>query len=43
MAADFERCSDEELAWETQAGTMAAFEELVYRYEGRIYRFVANS
>jgi RNA polymerase sigma-70 factor (ECF subfamily) len=35
--------SDEELAKRCQAGSLAAFEELVYRYEGRIYRFVANS
>ena len=43
MAADFQKCSDEELARQTQAGSLAAFEELVYRYEGRIYGFVANS
>jgi RNA polymerase sigma-70 factor (ECF subfamily) len=43
VAADFQKCSDEELARQTQAGSLAAFEELVYRYEGRIYGFVANS
>jgi len=43
VAADFQRCSDEELARQSQAGSLAAFEELVYRYEGRIYGFVANS
>jgi RNA polymerase sigma-70 factor (ECF subfamily) len=43
VASDFQRCSDEELARQTQAGSLAAFEELVYRYEGRIYGFVANS
>ena len=43
MAADFQRCSDEELARQSQDGTLAAFEELVYRYEHRIYGFVANS
>ena len=43
MAADFQRCSDEELARQTQAGSLVAFEELVYRYEGRIYGFAANS
>ena len=43
MAADFQRCSDEELARQSQAGSLVAFEELVYRYEGRIYGFVANS
>jgi RNA polymerase sigma-70 factor (ECF subfamily) len=43
VAADFQRCSDEELARQSQDGSLAAFEELVYRYEGRIYGFVANS
>ena len=43
MASDFQRCSDEELARQSQAGSLAAFEELVYRYEDRIYGFVANS
>ena len=43
MAADFQRCSDEELARQSQAGSLVAFEELVYRYEGRICGFVANS
>ena len=40
MPADFDKLSDEELARETQAGSLAAFEELVYRYEHRIYAFV---
>jgi RNA polymerase sigma-70 factor (ECF subfamily) len=40
MAADFPSMSDEELARETQAGSLVAFEELVRRYEGRIYGFV---
>lgn len=40
MTSDFQRLSDEELAGETQAGSLAAFEELVYRYEHRIYAFV---
>jgi RNA polymerase sigma-70 factor (ECF subfamily) len=40
MAADFKTLSDEELARETQAGSLAAFEELVYRYEHRIFAFV---
>jgi RNA polymerase sigma-70 factor (ECF subfamily) len=43
VAADIQTCSDEELARQTQAGSLAAFEELVYRYEGRIYGFAANS
>ena len=42
MATDFQKLSDEELARQTQAGSLAAFEELVYRYEGRIYGFVLN-
>lgn len=41
-AADQPR-SDEELARETQAGALEAFEELVYRYERRVYAFVAQS
>jgi RNA polymerase sigma-70 factor (ECF subfamily) len=40
MADDLEKLSDEELARETQAGSLVAFEELVYRYEHRIYAFV---
>lgn len=34
--------SDEGLACETQAGSASAFEELVFRYERRIYAFVAQ-
>jgi len=33
--------SDEELARQTQAGSLGAFEELVNRYERRVYAFVA--
>jgi RNA polymerase sigma-70 factor, ECF subfamily len=40
MASDFESASDEELVRQTQAGSLVAFEELVYRYEHRIYGFV---
>lgn len=43
MVSDFETCSDGELAQQSQDGSLAAFEELVYRYEGRIYGFVANA
>lgn len=43
MTTDRQTPSDEELARQAQAGSLTAFEELVYRYEGRIYRFVANS
>ncbi|HLX69811.1 MAG TPA: sigma-70 family RNA polymerase sigma factor [Verrucomicrobiae bacterium] len=34
--------SDEELARQTRAGSLESFEELVARYQGRIYRFVRN-
>jgi RNA polymerase sigma-70 factor (ECF subfamily) len=43
VVSDFETCTDGELAQQSQDGTLAAFEELVYRYEGRIYGFVANA
>jgi RNA polymerase sigma-70 factor, ECF subfamily len=43
VAADFQRWSDEELARQSQDGLLSAFEELVFRYEGRIYGFIANS
>ena len=43
MTAGLESLSDEELARQSQAGSLEAFEELVYRYEQRIYRFLANS
>ena len=42
MASDFQILSDEELARQTQAGSLEAFEELVYRYEHRIYAFVTQ-
>jgi len=42
VAFDFQKCADEELARHSQAGSLAAFEELVYRYEGRIYGFVSS-
>lgn len=35
--------SDEALALQTQAGSMEAYEELVLRYEQRIYRFVLQA
>ncbi len=34
--------ADEELARQTQAGSLAAFEQLVYRYEGRVHAFVSQ-
>jgi RNA polymerase sigma-70 factor, ECF subfamily len=43
VPADPPSQSDEELARQTQAGSLTAFEQLVYRYQRRIYAFVANS
>lgn len=40
LNSELQRLSDEELARQTQAGSLIAFEELVFRYEGRIYAFV---
>jgi RNA polymerase sigma-70 factor, ECF subfamily len=42
VATEFQSASDEELARQTQAGSLSAFEELVYRYERRIYAFVTH-
>lgn len=42
MPSALSEISDEELARQTQAGSLEAFEELVFRYQGRIYRFVRN-
>ncbi|HWD17655.1 MAG TPA: sigma-70 family RNA polymerase sigma factor [Verrucomicrobiae bacterium] len=41
--ADFENVPDEELARQSQAGSLVAFEELVRRFEHRIYAFVFQS
>ncbi len=43
MSAESQPISDEELARQCQAGSLLAFEELVYRYEHRVFRFIANS
>jgi RNA polymerase sigma-70 factor, ECF subfamily len=43
VAPELQALSDEELACQTQAGSIAAFEELVCRYERRIFAFVAHS
>ena len=43
MNSELKRLSDSELARQTQAGSLTAFEELVFRYERRIYAFVAHS
>ncbi len=40
MPADIKTMTDVELAREARAGSMIAFEELVCRYETRIWRFV---
>jgi RNA polymerase sigma-70 factor, ECF subfamily len=43
VAFDFQSMSDEDLARQSQGGDFAAFEELVRRYENRIYSFVFHS
>jgi RNA polymerase sigma-70 factor (ECF subfamily) len=43
MTSDPSSPSDEALARQTQAGSMEAFEELVLRYERRIYAFIGQS
>jgi RNA polymerase sigma-70 factor, ECF subfamily len=35
-----DQISDEELVRQTRAGSLASFEELVYRFEGRLYGFL---
>lgn len=40
MAHDLQFRSDEDLARQSQEGDLAAFEELVRRYENRIYAFI---
>ena len=40
MALEFQSLSDEDLARQSQGGSLAAFEELVGRFENRIYAFV---
>ena len=42
MASDLEIFSDEDLARQTQGGSLIAFEELVHRYEHRIFGFVVR-
>src|SRR5436309_632440 len=43
MHAEPQADPDEVLARQAQAGSLSSFEELVHRYEARIFRFVANS
>jgi RNA polymerase sigma factor (sigma-70 family) len=43
MPTQLESLPDEELARLSQDGSLAAFEQLVHRYEARIFRFVAQS
>lgn len=40
VTVDLQSPSDEDLAEQVQAGSLEAFEQLVFRYEGRIFRFV---
>ena len=42
VAPDCQLSSDEELARQSQGGSLTAFEELVYRYERRIYAFALH-
>lgn len=42
METEFERTSDEGLVRESRSGSLTAFEQLVYRYEGRVFAFVFN-
>src|SRR5262249_52436835 len=43
VSAPFQNVTDEELARQTRAGSLTAFEELVHRYEARVFGFVFNS
>jgi RNA polymerase sigma-70 factor, ECF subfamily len=43
VALDFQSMSDEDLARQCQGGGFVAFEELVRRYENRIYSFIFQS
>lgn len=43
MTTENQQVSDEELARRAQSGCASSFEELVYRYEARVFRFVANN
>jgi RNA polymerase sigma-70 factor (ECF subfamily) len=43
VAIDFQSVSDEDLARQSQAGDLVAFEELVRRYENRVYSFIFQS
>ena len=38
-----ETINDEELACQAQAGSLSSFEDLVYRYEGAVFRYLAHS
>jgi RNA polymerase sigma-70 factor (ECF subfamily) len=42
LAQELPFVSDEDLARQTQAGSLDAFEQLVYRYEGRVHAFVSQ-
>ena len=42
MRQDLTTVSDEELARETQAGSLDAFEQIVYRFEHRVFAFASQ-
>ena len=42
MNPSLQAISDEELALRSQKGSLEAFEELVYRYEARVYGFIVR-
>jgi RNA polymerase sigma-70 factor (ECF subfamily) len=42
MEASLQALSDQELAVQSQAGSLAAFEQLVYRYEARVLGFLGR-
>lgn len=43
MTQENQLATDEELARRVQSGCPSSFEELVHRYEARVFRFVANN
>jgi RNA polymerase sigma-70 factor, ECF subfamily len=43
VTSDFQSVTDEDLARQSQGGDLVAFEELVRRYEHRIYAFIFQS
>jgi len=43
VTTELQSVSDEDLARQSQAGSLSAFEQLVYRYENRIHGFLLQS